>query len=161
LRFGLAVWPELVATGWGSLGFTAEVGVRYRAVSLGFEAHGDPSLGSIVYPQIGAVRFARASGALLACGHYGWFSACGLADAGRLLFPDHIRWLPAEAPYLAAGARARMEFPVRPPWLFLSTSVDLRAPLHPASTTVSGAHIFDTAGLGGGLGIGLAAELPP
>src|SRR4051812_45415751 len=77
VRIGAAVWPELIARGTGSLGISAEIGARYRFVSLGVEAHGDPSLGSASYPN-GKVSFARISGAFLLCAHYGWFAGCGV-----------------------------------------------------------------------------------
>ena len=51
LRGSIAVWPEFIATGWGSFGLTAEFGARYHAVSAGVEFHGDPSLGSDLYPR--------------------------------------------------------------------------------------------------------------
>jgi hypothetical protein len=160
VRFGVAVGPELVALGWGSLGLTAGVGVRYRAVSFGVEAHGDPSLGTLTYPE-GNVRFARASGALLACAHLAWFVGCGVGDVGRLLFPDHAPALPAAAFYGAAGVRTGLEAPVVPSRLFLRTTVDLLAPIHPKSYVTAHDTLFQVAGPGVGLGLGLVLELPP
>jgi hypothetical protein len=161
IRVGIAAGPELVASNWGSVGVSADVGVRYRAFSAGVEVHGDPPLGSIVYPSVGAVSFARLSGALLLCGHFGLFVGCGVGDVGRFIFPNHIQVLPASDFYSAVGVRAGLEFPVAPPRLFLHTAVDLRAPIHPAQTTVRGASIFEAAGPGVGLGLGLRLELPP
>jgi hypothetical protein len=162
VRLGVAVWPELVASGWGSIGFSGEAGVRYHAVSLDAEEHGDPPLGSEPVPNLGAVSFARLSGALLLCGHWGWFAGCGVGDAGRFFFPNHIPTLPASTFYGAVGARASLEFPVAPPLTFLRVAVDLRAPAPPArywarSTNTT---IFETAGPAIGLGIGLLWELP-
>jgi hypothetical protein len=71
------------------------------------------------------------------------------------------RWSPPSAFYGAAGVRARLEFPVAPPRLFLSVAVDMRAPIHPVSYTHGGASIFVSAGLSAGLGLGLLAEFPP
>jgi hypothetical protein len=160
VRLGVAVWPELVAAGWGSFGFSAEAGARYRAVSLSVEAHGDPSLGSVPFPSVGAVSFARVSGALLLCAHYGWFAGCGVGDVGRFIFPNHALALPASTLYGAVGARAKLEFPVASPWLFLSTALDVRAPVEPAHYTFMGNSVFASAGPGLGLGIGLVMELP-
>jgi len=51
----VSVWPELVATGWGSFGVSAEVGARYRFVSFGVEAHGNPPVGSVTFLDVGPV----------------------------------------------------------------------------------------------------------
>jgi hypothetical protein len=160
VRLGVSVWPELVATGWGSFGVSAEVGARYRFVSLGVEAHGNPPVGSVTYLDVGAVSFARLSGALLLCGHFRWFAGCGVADVGGFLFPNHISVLPASAVYAAAGARAKLEFPVVPQRLFLSAALDLRAPIHPASYPTAHGNVFESAGPGAGFGLGLLAEFP-
>jgi len=159
LRLGVTVWPELIANGWGSFGVSVEAGVRYHAVSLGVEAHGDPPLGSDVYP-IGAVSFGRVSGALLLCGHWRWFTGCGVGDAGRFFFPDHIQALPASVLYGAIGVRTSLEFPVAPPRVFLRVGLDVRAPIHPASYKPEGVNIFEVAGPSVGLGFGLVTELP-
>jgi hypothetical protein len=150
----------LIADGWGSLGFTVDAGVRYRAVSFSVEAHGDPPLGSDVYQSVGAVSFARLSGALLLCGHWGWFTGCGVGDAGRFIFPDHVTALPASVFYGTAGVRANLELPIAPPWAFLRVGLDLRAPIHPASYRPQGTTIFEVAGPSVGLGLGLVTELP-
>jgi hypothetical protein len=77
------VWPELIASGWGSVGFAAEAGARYGVVSLDAEVHGDPSTGSQSIENgqaniVGTVSFARLSGALSLCGHVGWFAGVAL-----------------------------------------------------------------------------------
>jgi len=161
IRVGAAVWPELIASGWGSLGFSADVGVRWRWFSASAEVHGDPPLGSQSFQNLGAVSFARISGGALLCGHFGWFTGCGAADVGRVLFPRHVHYLPASTFYGAAGMRAGFDFPVAPPWLFLRAAVDLRAPIRPASYAPAGHDIFRMAGPSVGLGLGLLAELPP
>jgi hypothetical protein len=161
LRLGVAVWPELIAKGWGSFGFSVEAGARYRAVSLGVEAHGDPSLGSVSFPSVGEVSFARLSGALLLCAHWGFFTGCGVGDVGRFFFPAHVHALPASASCDAAGVRAGFEFPIAPPRIFLRVGFDLRAPINPASYSTPRGNIFEAAGPSVGAGFGLLAELPP
>jgi hypothetical protein len=161
LRVGVAAWGEVVASGWGSYGFSAELGVRYRAVSASAEVHGDPPLGSVPFPTVGTVSFARLSGALLLCGHFGYFAGCGVADAGAFLFPRHTQGLPTSALYTALGVRAALEFPVVPARFFLRAAVDLRAPIRPASYWVMTTNIFEAAGLGVGLGLGALFEIAP
>lgn len=160
VRVGGMAWAELIATGWASLGLSADVGVRYRAVSFGAELHGNPPLGAQTIEDV-RVSFARVSGAILACGHFGWFAGCGVADLGRYLFPDHVKALPGSTFYGTGGIRASMEFPVAPPRLFLRTSMDLRASLHPVSYQQMGRTVFQVAAPGVGLGLGLLLELPP
>jgi hypothetical protein len=113
------------------------------------------------------VSFARVSGAILVCGHVGWFVGCGVVDAGAYLFPNHIQALPPAAFYGAAGARVGIEAPILPPRLFLRTLFDLRAPIRPVSYTLGMNNmttfqtIFQSAAPGLGLGLGLLLELPP
>ncbi len=161
VRLGLSVGPELVAKGWGSLGVSAELGMRYRFFSVGAELHGDLPIGSRSYPEVGEVHIARISGALLLCAHYSWFVGCGVIDAGRIFFPHHVAALPASVFYSAAGVRAGLEFPIVPPRLFVRTTVDLRVPIYSASYATKSGDVFETAGLGVGLGLGFVAELDP
>jgi hypothetical protein len=161
VRVGIAGWSEMVASGWGSFGISAEGGFRYRAFSIGIEVHGDPPTGSVPSASGGTVSFARASGAILACAHYGLFAGCGLADVGGFIFPNHIQALPASVFYGAVGVRARLEFPISPPRFYIHVGVDLRAPIHPASYLWMGNNIFEAAGLGFGLGAGATFELAP
>jgi hypothetical protein len=160
VRLGATVGPELVADGWGSFGVAVDAGARYRWVSLSAEAHGDPPTGAVSYAQVGAVSFARLSGAILACAHWGWLAACGVGDAGRFIFPDHAQALPASAFYGAAGARLNLEFPVPSTSAFLRVGVDIRAPIDPLRRVVSNVTIFQAAGPSVWFGVGFVAEIP-
>lgn len=163
IRLGLAMWPEVIASGAGgaSLGLSADVGMRWEALSAGVEVHGDPPLGSASYQGVGTVTFARISGALLVCAHGGWFAGCGVADAGRIIFPAHPQTLPSSTWYGAVGVRAGVDFPVKPGRVFVRTLLDLRAPIRPANYSFRGQDVFVASGLGFGLGLGVVVELPP
>jgi hypothetical protein len=130
-------------------------------VSLGLEAHVDPSLGTVGSTNQGPVTFVRVSSALLPCVHAGLFGACGVADVGRLVFPNHIQALPAWALYSAVGVRVRLEIPAAPPWVFVVPSLDLRVPVHAKPYTRYGATVFESASPGFGFGLGVLFELPP
>jgi hypothetical protein len=160
IRIGGAAWGETFASGWGALGFSADVGVRYRAFSASVEAHGDPPLASQNFAN-DTWSFARISGALLACAHFAWFAGCGVGDVGRVLFPKHNAVLPPSTLYGAAGIRAGLDFPIAPPGLFLRAALDLRAPIRPTTYAPAGHVIYQAASPGVGLGLGLLAELPP
>jgi hypothetical protein len=160
IRFNAAWWTELIASGWGSVGVSGGIGARYHAISLDAEVHGDPSLGSVTYAQVGAVSFARISGELRLCAHFGWFAGCGIGGAGRILFPNHVNALPASDFYATVGGSTGLDFPISPPRLFLHTGVDLRAPILPHVHTVGGVNIFDTSGPSVGLSLAVLVELP-
>jgi hypothetical protein len=161
LRFNAALWPELIVSGQGSIGVSGGIGVRYHAISLDVEVHGDPDLGSQP-SEFGNVSFWRISGDLLLCGHVGWFAGCGLGQAGRFIFPERIAPMPASAFYGALGVRTEVDFPLAPPRLFLSAAFDVLAPIHPANYLETGTTttVFETAGPSVGFGLGLRAELP-
>lgn len=165
VRLGLAVWPELLVPRWGSVGASAELGVRYRFFSVDAELHYDPPIGSFTQPGFGKVTVTRVSGALLLCGHYGWFAGCGVADVGRIFFPrvafPHVAPLPASTLYATAGVRVGLEFPIAPPRFFLRAAFDLRAPIGMSSYTYKNTTVFEAAGLGVGVGFGFVAELAP
>jgi hypothetical protein len=161
VRLGVAAGPELIATGWGSLGFAASLGTRYRALSLDVEAHGNPSLGAQNVTAADAVGFSRVVGAAVLCGSWGWFTGCGIGEAGRLAFSPRLAFMPDTALYAAAGVRAGFDFPVLPPRLFLHTAVDVLAPINPASYVSSKSTVFQAAGPAVGLGLGLLFELSP
>jgi hypothetical protein len=161
IRFGAGAGPELIASDFGSVRVSGELGVRYRAVSVGVEVHGDPPLGSLSYPSVGVVSFARLSGAFLLCGHWALFVGCGVGDAGKLLFPNHVQALPASVFFGAAGVRAGLEFPVGAPRFFLRVAGDVLAPIHAASYSTARGNIFQVAGTSLGLGLSFVAELAP
>ncbi len=160
VRLGVAAGPEFIAAGWGSLGLSAEVGVRYRFFSAGAELRSDPPLGSRASFGVGDVSFARVSGALVLCAHYGWFVGCGVGDIGRVFFYGTEK-LPASTHYAAAGVRTGLEFPVAPPRFFLRMTLDLRAPILVKSYVQKDTTIFQFAGLGVSGGLGFVAELGP
>lgn len=159
IRVSAATWTELIASGSGSLGFSGGIGARYHAVSLDAEVHGDPSLGAQPFVN-GSVSFTRISGDLLLCAHLSWFAGCGVGEAGRIFFPNRISPMPPSTSYVAAGLRTELNFPIAPPWVFLSTSFDLLAPIHPANYSEMGRSIFQVSGPSVGLGLGLRVELP-
>jgi hypothetical protein len=160
IRVGAAVWPEVIASGWTSLGLSAELGVRYRAFSIGVEVHGDPPIESMAYVGGGELRFARLSSHFLLCGHWKLFVGCGVGDAGRIWFPGHVQPLPPSILYGAAGARLRLEFPVAP-WILLSVGMDLLAPINRRRFSKGGLPAFEVASLNFGLGFGAVFELAP
>jgi hypothetical protein len=161
IRFGAAVWPEFIVENQGWFGVGVDAGVRYRAFSVGLEAHGDPPLGARPVPGIGSMSSARVIGTLVLCGHYPPFVSCIKGDAGAILFPDHAPSIPAAAPYGAIGGRVGVEYPVAPPSFLVRTTLDLSIPI--VRTTVpnelGGAPAFTIASPNFGLGLGVVWDL--
>ena len=114
VRVGLAVGPEVIASGWANVGLAAEVGFRYRSFSLGVEVHGNPPTGTYLTPHR-FVTFGRVTGAVLACYHLGLFVGCAVGDAGGILFPHHVQALPAATFYSDVGVHLELESPSCPP----------------------------------------------
>jgi hypothetical protein len=159
VRLAVAVGPEVVASSWGSIGLTAEVGFRYRSFSLGVEVHGDPPMGSYLTP-VGSVTFDRVTGALLACYHIAWFAGCAVGDAGGILFPNHVSALPAATFYGDVGVRVGLEFPIARPRVFLKVAANVTAPINPRQFFFRQAPVFQVAGPSAGLLFGPVLELP-
>ena len=151
---------EWVASGWGSAAIAGRVGVRYRAASLDFEAHGNPQIGAQSFVG-GNVGFSLFTGALVLCGHFRWLEWCGLGESGRLSFAPRFPRMPSSAPYTAAGVRGALNLPIGAPRLFLHVAGDVRMPIHPASYVSTRGDVFQIAGIGGGITGGLLLELPP
>src|SRR6185437_590577 len=73
-RFGAGVWADLISYDRGSLGLTLDVGVRFRWFSVAVEARWNPAIGATLLPMHnGSMSFARGTGALLPCAHFGYF----------------------------------------------------------------------------------------
>jgi hypothetical protein len=165
LRVGFATWVETVASGWGSVGLSGEIGARYNAVSFGVEVHGNPSIGMKSF-DAGSVGFSRVTGAVLLCWSEGWFSVCGIEEAGRFMFSPRFSWMPASALYSAVGGRVALNVPVafsaiEPARMFVHVGVDALVPIHPASYVKNTVTAFEAAGPAAGLAFGLLFEMPP
>jgi hypothetical protein len=160
-RLAATAVPEAVASGWGSIGITAQGGYRYRSFSVGLEVHDDPSIESHHSPD-GNVTFNRLTGAILACYHIQWFAGCAVGDAGAILFPHHVQALPAATFYSDVGVQVALEFPlpIVPPWLFLHVGANVMAPINPSQFFAMTTPIFQVAGPSVGVSFGPVLELP-
>ena len=157
-RVGAGGWADLISTDRGSLGITLDAGVRLGWFSVSGELRWDPSLGTTLIDYYGRVSFSRVTGALLLCGHVGWFVGCGAGVAGRLLFPGTLPPQPAQH-YTAVGVRLGMEAPVAPPWFFLRVSGDVLLPIDPVLIVHQTQSVFQVSGWNAGIGIGALFEI--
>jgi hypothetical protein len=142
-RIGAGAWADLISTDRGSLGLAVDAGVRLGWFSVNGEARWDPALGSIVVDDYGQVSFGRVTGALLLCGHVGWFVGCGVGSAGRLLFTGTIPPQPAQT-YAAVGVRL---------------GGDVLIPIDPVSITTDTQTVFQVNGWNAGIGLGALFEI--
>ena len=151
-RLGAGVWADRISADRGSAGLTLDAGVRYGFFSVAGEAKLDPALGSTLVPDGGSVSFARATGAFLACAHYGWFAGCAKGEAGRILFPNSVPSQPART-YGAVGVRLGLEFPVVP-WFSVRVASELLPTINPAAIVYRKQSELQVAGWDAGIGIG-------
>jgi hypothetical protein len=108
-----------------------DVGVGWPSFSLALE-------GGAALPMQGdadagvRLRTSIVSGSLVPCGHYKWFVGCGLISVGALRAEAVNATTPATSTgiFLAAGARAGLEWPIVPAFA-LRLSADALVNLHP------------------------------
>ena len=154
LSFGLgtAAWIGQITTDRAALGFTLDAGIRYGWFSAAIEGRGDPPQAPLPIATGGSANYARATGALLFCGHYGWFVGCAKGEAGRFLL---IGNLPESTHgYGAAGLRLGLDFPVVPRRFFLRVAGEVLAAFDPATIRVRHQTLFQVTGTSTGLGLG-------
>jgi hypothetical protein len=151
-RIGSGVWVDWISTDRGSVGFTLDASVRYLWGSVQVELRGDPPLGSTPVADYGPVRFARVTGALLACGHLDPLVACLKGQVGGMLFPGTAPSQPAQF-YAASGVRLGLEFPIAPSRFILHVDGELLPTIDPASFGRAKGTAFQVAGWNGGIGL--------
>jgi hypothetical protein len=104
--------------------FSADIGAGWEHVSINLEGLATLPVERDVDAGV-RLRSSLLAGSVVPCGHYGWFTGCGLLSIGALrLEADHLT---AAAPkdtvgyyaapstsgvYLGAGLRAALEWPV-------------------------------------------------
>jgi hypothetical protein len=152
-RVGANVFAERYATDQGSVGFGIDLGLRFRWFSAAVEARGDPPLGSTLN-QFGRVGFGRAMGGGLLCLHHSVLVFCGTGEAGRLVFPVAPTPISAKS-YDALGVRVGLEFEAGTPRVLLRLQGEMLAPISPAVVTFKNLTLYQTAGVNGGLVLGI------
>ncbi len=152
-RGGVSVFGEQYATGMASVGFGIDLGLRYRWFSAGVEGRGDPPLGSLT-TQLGRVGFGRAMGGGLLCLHHRVLVFCGVGEVGRVLFSVAPPFTSAKS-YDALGIRVGLELEAGTPRLLLRLQGEMLAPISPAIITHETVTLYQTAGVNGGLVLGI------
>jgi hypothetical protein len=126
--------------------------------SLDFEGRWDPPAGSVI--EGAEVSTSRLVGALVPCGHAGYFAGCLLAEVGSIwgsVTGPRIQGETQSEIYVATGGRLSFEFPIAP-HLALRPAVDLLLALQRPSLRVAGVPRFEVPFVNAGFGLGLLAS---
>jgi hypothetical protein len=157
LRVGVGTWMDLATAPRPAFGLSVDVGVRVGWFSVAVEGRFDPPAGATVMEGVD-VSTTRILGAIVPCGHVGYFAGCLLGELGQIrgtigvsgVTPDSRAVL-----YGAAGARLAAEIPVAR-HLLVRLAADLTGS-RPAVLRLDGQRQWETASFTGGLGAGLIA----
>ncbi len=145
-----------------AFGVTLDAGVRISWFSVAGEFRLDPPAGGAGMATAVQVSATRILGALVPCGHVGWFAACLIGELGQIRGSVGEAGAAQAAPdtqsalYLAAGVRAAVEIPIVPERLFARVAGDV-AGTRPAALRLNGRPQWETGSVVGGIGTGLLA----
>jgi hypothetical protein len=153
MAFGVAPLPI-------TAGFTADAGLRWRALSVDVEGRADIPVSAEKEPAVVASHILVAS--LVPCGHYSLLAACGVVSLGVLRGSTPDLGGRDSTFYAAAGARVAAEIPLYGSSslqaLALRVHADLQAPLTRTTLYVQGVEAWQTPPLHGALGLALMGE---
>jgi len=169
LRLGLGTWMDLATAPRPAFGVSADLGVRVAWFSLAGELRWGPPAGASAMDGID-ITTSLLTGALVPCGHVGWFAGCLIGELGQFrgsatttkVTPDHRTVL-----YGRAGARLSVEIPAVADRLFVRLSANLLgAPVPPKIWLAYSGKApqkapqieWESPGFTGGLGAGLVAS---
>ncbi len=174
VRLGVGTWMDLASAPRPAFGLSVDLGLRVAWFSIAVEGRWNPPAGAMVADGI-EVSTSRLLGALVPCGHIGWFAGCLLGELGQIRGSTHV---PDATPdrqatpdhqaslYLAGGARLSAEIPVVRDILFVRLAADLTGARpavfrikDPTATFIAGRVTrWETASFTAGLGAGLIAS---
>ena len=133
-------------------------GFRVAWFSLDLEGRWDPPAASTI--DGAEVTTSRLVGALVPCGHVGYFAGCLLAEVGSIsgtLTGPRIHGDPHSALYAAPGIRLSAEVPIAP-HLTLRPAIDLLLALQQPVFRVAGVGRWAVPAVAAGFGLGLFAS---
>ena len=157
-RIGVSPWVDFGAAPRHAFGLSLGLGFRVGWFSLDLEGHWNPPAASILSGA--EVETSRFVGALLPCGHVGYFAGCLLAEVGPswgTVTGAEIQGGTQSALYVAIGGRLLAEFKIAP-HLALRPAVDLRVALQRPALGVAGVPRWEVPTVGAGVGLGLLAS---
>ena len=149
---------ELGTAPRAAFGLSLSLGFRVAWFSLDLEGRWDPPAASVI--DGAEVGTSRLVGALVPCGHVGYFAGCLLAEVGPswgTVTGAGILGGTQSAIYVATGGRLSAEVEIAP-HLALRPAVDLRLPLHQRALLVAEVPRWKAPAVSVGLGVGLLAS---
>jgi hypothetical protein len=128
LRVGVGTWMNLATAPRPAFGVTADLGVRVAWFSVAGELRWDAPAGASTMEGLD-VSTGLLTGAIVPCGHVGWFVGCLVGELGQIrgtlttasdVTPDHRAML-----YGTLGARLGFEIPVVADHLYVRLAANL------------------------------------
>jgi hypothetical protein len=158
-RFGAAAWADLATAPRPAFGLSFGLGFRVSWFSLEMEGRWDPPAGALIEgADLSTKRFV---GALVPCGHKGYFVGCALTEVGPVwasIPGTHTAsGGPASALFVAIGGRLGAEIPIAP-HLILRPAVDLLIALQHADIHLDTHRRWEMPTVAAGFGVGLLAS---
>lgn len=158
-RFGAAAWVDLATAPRPAFGLSFGLGFRVSWFSVEMEGRWDPAAGALLEgADLSTKRFV---GALVPCGHTGYFVGCALAEVGpvwaSIAGAHTINGGPASALFVATGGRLGAEIPLAP-HLVLRPAVDLLIALQHADIHLDAQRRWEMPTVAAGFGLGLLAS---
>jgi hypothetical protein len=158
-RFGAAAWADLATAPRPAFGLSFGLGFRVSWFSLDMEGRWDPPAGALLDgADLSTTRFV---GALVPCGHKGYFVGCALAEVGpvwaSIAGAHTASGGPASALFVATGGRLGAEIPIAP-HLVLRPAVDLLIALQHADIHLDTHRRWEMPTVAAGFGVGLLAS---
>jgi hypothetical protein len=157
-RFGAAAWVDVATAPRPAFGLSFGLGFRVSWFSLEMEGRWDPPAGANI--DGAEVSTARFVGALVPCGHAGYFVGCALAEVGPVwasIAGASTKSGPESALFVATGGRLGFEFPIAP-HLVLRPAGDLLIALQHAEIQLDNQRRWEMPTVAAGFGVGLLAS---
>jgi hypothetical protein len=157
-RVGAAAWLDVATALRPAVGVSFALGFRASWFSLDVEGRWDPPAGGMLEGvELSTSRFV---GALVPCGHAGYFVGCALAEVGPIwgtVTGGGVTTGTQKTLYVAAGGRLGAEVPIAP-HLTLRPAVDLTLAIQPTGFRIERVVRWETPTVAAGFGVGLVAS---
>jgi hypothetical protein len=157
-RFGAAAVVDLATAPRPAVGLSFGLGFRVSWFSLEMEGRWDPPAGAIIEgADLSTTRFV---GALIPCGHAGYFVGCALAEVGPIwgtVTGAGVTTGTQKTLYVATGGRLGAEIPIAP-HLVLRAVGDLLLALQTTAFRIDTQRRWETPAVAAGFSVGLLAS---
>jgi hypothetical protein len=157
-RFGAAALVDLATALRPAVGLSFGLGFRASWFSLELEGRWDPPAGGTL--DAANLTTSRFVGALVPCGHAGYFVGCALAEVGPIwgtVTGEGVTTPTQRTLYIAIGGRLGAEIPIAP-HLLIRPAVDLTVAVQQTVFRIENQRRWETPAVAAGFGVGLLAS---